>query len=189
MVRNGQLKFNRAAMQPLLVASLAFLGIGLFPGMLGVRVNVTSSLPQGLYWITKDTRARLVEFCPSGLFAVLSASRGYRLAGICPDGAAPLLKPVAATEGDIVELSAGGLRVNGRLLPNTAPLSADTAGHPLTPWPYGTYRVQPGTLWVASVYSSHSYDSRYFGPILLQHVRHKLNLLWTPFSTADASSF
>ena len=57
------------------------------------------------------------------------------------------------------------MAVNGRLLPNTAPLVTDTAGRPLSHWPFGRYVVAPGTVWVASSYSSRSFDSRYFGPV------------------------
>ena len=70
----------------------------------------------------------LVEFCPAEPFASLSIARGYRDPGACRDGAAPLLKPVVASAGDAVELSARGISVNGVLLPNTAPLSKDTKG-------------------------------------------------------------
>jgi len=108
---------------------------------------------------------RLVEFCPSEPYASLANSRGYRDAGRCPDGGTPLLKPVVAQEGDEVVVTAQGVSVNAAVLPNSAPRTLDTAGRRLTPWPSGTYRVQPGTMWVVSSYEARSFDSRYFGPI------------------------
>ena len=47
----------------------------------------------------EGNRANLVEFCPAEPFADLAIERGYRDAGICRDGAAPLLKPVVAIRG------------------------------------------------------------------------------------------
>jgi conjugative transfer signal peptidase TraF len=118
-------------------------------------------------------------FCPAGPFARLSAERGYRSRGNCPDGAEPLAKPIAARSGDIVGLSATGMAVNGRLLANTAPLVKDSAGRPLSHWPFGRYVVAPGTVWVASSYSPQNFDSRYFGPVEASQVREHVRPLLT----------
>ena len=131
----------------------------------GLRINTSPSLPVGLYITTANILANLVEFCPAEPFASLSITRGYRDRGACSDGAAPLLKPVVASAGDVVELSARGISVNGVLRPNTAPLSRDSKGRPLTAWTFGRYVVAPGTVWVASSYHPRSFDSRYFGPL------------------------
>jgi conjugative transfer signal peptidase TraF len=145
----------------------------------GLRINTSPSLPLGLYVTTKSAAAELVEFCPSEPFAALAATRGYRPAGSCPDGAAPLLKPVAARAGDRIELSEAGISVNARLLPRTAPLTRDTQGRPLRPWPLGSYRVDSGTVWVASTYNPRSFDSRYFGPIRSDSIRDRVRPLLT----------
>lgn len=160
------------------ICSLALLGLS------GIRINTTNSLPEGIYLITKDERAPLVEFCPQGAAAVMSSSRGYRPPGFCPDGAVPLLKPLIARSGDTVGFSAEGIRVNGTLLPNTAPKATDTAGRPLQAWPPGVYQVAPSTVWVASTYHPRSFDSRYFGPIPLTAIRHHLRPLWVNGSAA-----
>lgn len=147
--------------------------IGIFPvwGFLGLRINASPSLPVGLYITTHDPRANLVEFCPAEPFASLSLVRGYRESGACGDGGAPLLKPVMARAGDTFELSRRGISLNGSLLPNTAPLSKDTKGRPLQPWPFAHYVVAPGTVWVVSTYHPRSFDSRYFGPIPISSIR------------------
>jgi conjugative transfer signal peptidase TraF len=145
----------------------------------GVRINMSPSLPVGLYSITTGNSASLVEFCLAGPFAALSLRRGYRDRGTCEDGGAPLLKPLIAVAGDVVQLSARGISVNGVLVRNTAPLSKDTKGRPLKAWPCGRYRVAPGTVWVASSYQPRSFDSRYFGPISTATIRHRLK----PFLT------
>lgn len=164
-------------------ATLLAAGISLgtfgFSSLLGIRINTSPSLPAGLYSTTGDETATLVEFCPAEPFATLSLRRGYRAKGVCEDGGAPLLKPVVAKAGDIVDLSANGISVDGVLLPNTAPLSRDTKGRPLQPWPFGRYSVASGTVWVGSSYHARSFDSRYFGPIPLAAIRHRLKRLFT----------
>ena len=144
----------------------------------GVRLNTSGSLPVGLY-ITTQQPTDLVEFCPAEPLASLAIRRGYRPRGSCADGAMPLLKPVAARAGDVVDCSAGGIAVNGRILPNTAPLKLDSQGRPLPPWPFGHYNVAAGTVWVASSYSAKSFDSRYFGPVPRTAIRAWLRPLLT----------
>lgn len=150
-----------------------------FCDIVGLRINASPSLPVGLYVKSSEPTANLVEFCPAEPFASIALSRGYRDPGSCSDGGAPLLKPVVARTGDLVEVSATGLVVNGRLLPNTAPLRADTKGRPLTSWPPGRYVVQPGFIWVASSYNPRSFDSRYFGPVAISSIRDHVRPLLT----------
>src|ERR1035438_323721 len=82
-------------------------------GLLGLRINSSPSLPVGLYVVTTDSSASLIEFCPPEPFAALSRARAYRSAGVCGDGGAPLLKPVVAKAGDVVDFSVRGISVNG----------------------------------------------------------------------------
>jgi conjugative transfer signal peptidase TraF len=168
-------KVRRAALVAVVVSISAF---QLF-AFLGLRINTSPSLPLGLYVVTTDGRANLIEFCPAEPFAALSLVRGYRDPGACRDGGAPLLKPVAAKAGDLVELSSSGISVNGVLLANTAPLPKDTKGRPLEPWHFGSLPVAPGTVWVASSYHSRSFDSRYFGPVDTTAIRHRMRAFLT----------
>jgi len=138
-----------------------------------LRINTSVSLPVGLYQVSAE--GSFVEFCPDD--HGLSAQRHYRAKGVCPDGAAPLLKPAVAKPGDQVVVSSAGVTVNGKGLANTAPLSRDSEGRPLGHWPFGRYTIWPGTLWVASSYNARSYDSRYLGPIAESAVRARLRTL------------
>jgi len=150
-------------------------------GIAGLRINSSASLPAGLY--IASSAGTFVEFCPDD--HGLSAERGYRhkplfalwARGVCPDGAAPLLKPVIGKASDEIVLSNSGITVNGKLLPHRAPLAQDSCGRPLTHWPFGRYLDTPGTLWVASSYDPRSYDSRYLGPIPQSAVRARLRTL------------
>jgi conjugative transfer signal peptidase TraF len=156
------------------------LALGFAAECAGLRFNESPSMPTGLYVRTSsESNATLVVFCPAEPFAKLSVERGYRSRGNCPDGAEPLAKPIVARPGDTVELSALGMTVNSRLLANTAPLVTDTAGRPLSHWPFGRYVVAPGTVWVASSYSPRSFDSRYVGPVEASQVREHVRPLVT----------
>ena len=107
--------------------TVAFIGIAFFQlcGWLGIRLNLSPSLPAGVY-VTTKTPAGLIEFCPEEPYASLAIERGYRDEGTCPDGAMPLLKPIVANAGDVVDVSDRGIAVNGSPLPNSAPLRVDT---------------------------------------------------------------
>ena len=158
----------------------ALLGLAAAMACGGVRINLSRSLPLGIYVRTDDSSAQLVEFCPAEPFAAESIARGYRTHGTaCPDGAVPVLKPVVAVAGDRVVLAADGIRVNGRLLQQTAPLYLDAVGRGLRPWPFGSYLVEQGSVWVASTFNRGSYDSRYMGPIRVNQIRARLRPLWT----------
>lgn len=151
----------------------------------GLRINATASAPTGL-WIVREIgvdglgRGQLVEICPPSAPVVgWMRDRGYLAAGGCDTNVAPLLKPVRAIAGDVIELQAGRpAMVNGRELPNTQTLSL------LPAYPAGAYRVQPGEVWVFSSYSGSSFDSRYFGPVSVSYVRGIATPLWVAGSLA-----
>ena len=161
-----------------LTVAAMLLSLVLIPGKLGLRGNATPSLPVGIYMET-TAPSSLIEFCPPEPAASFAAQRGYRNKGSCPDGASPFLKPVVARAGDTVDLSPVGISVNGHLLLQTAPRATDTKGRALPHYPFGRYAVESGTVWVASSYNPRSFDSRYFGPILVSSIRAHLRALWT----------
>jgi conjugative transfer signal peptidase TraF len=176
----GVQNMNRCTTQGAVgVTPVAFAAPFLILGIAGIRINTSPSLPLGLYKEKTDRRAPLIEFCPEEPYGKFAAGRGYRSVGNCPDGAGPLMKPVVASEGDVVDVSNRGIAVNGVLLPNTAPKTKDSQGRPMQPWPYGQYWVPFGLVWVASSYNPWSFDSRYFGPSSTGNVRNRLK----PFLT------
>ena len=167
----------RHALRLTLLLATLFFGLLATCAVFGIRFNTSESLPGLIYIVTSDYSSPVIEFCPEGAFAQLSVERGYRSKGICPDGAAPMLKPIVARAGDTVEVSANGITVNGALLHNTSPRTRDSRGRPLTPWRFGRYIVSPGFVWVASQYNPLSFDSRYYGPILASQICHRLRPL------------
>ena len=161
---------HRAAGRVALTAATIGLAVFQLCGWFGIRFNLSPSLPAGIY-VTTKAPAGLIEFCPEEPYASLAIDRGYRDEGTCPDGAMPLLKPIVARTGDVVDVSARGIAVNGSLLRNSAPLRVDIKGRPLPAWRFGKYVVAPGTVWVASSYNPRSFDSRYFGPVPISAIR------------------
>ena len=73
----------------------------------GYRINVTPSLPKGIYKLKEEAPAvgDVVSICLEGEAAELARERGYLRHGSCKSGLRPLLKYLAALPGDAVEQS------------------------------------------------------------------------------------
>jgi conjugative transfer signal peptidase TraF len=146
---------------------LALCALGFFGWCAGLRVNLTPSLPQGVYRLCPDTPGKgdFAAFCLEGEFAELARERGYLLAGSCPSGLRPLLKRVAGLPGDAIPaLAVRSTDSQGRALPSVLPQGVIPSGMALV------LADHPG-----------SYDSRYFGLVPLESLhRVKAVLVWTP---------
>jgi conjugative transfer signal peptidase TraF len=153
-------------------------GVTLFAG---VRVNLSGSMPIGLYRVSSGPPVKgvMVLACLPASVAMFARSRGYVPSGSCPGATAPIGKVVLATAGDSVEMTGEGLLVNGRSVPNTKPLVVDAGGRSLRRFPDGTYVVAQDEVWLYSPYSKRSFDSRYFGPLPLSCVLNRVLPLWT----------
>lgn len=120
----------------------------------GLRVNLTPSLPQGVYALRHGAPGKgdFASFCLEGAFADLARERGYLAPGSCPSGLRPLLKRVTGLPGDAIP---GDLAIR----------SADSLGRSMpSALPEGV--IPPG---MALVLADHpgSFDSRYFGLVPL----------------------
>jgi conjugative transfer signal peptidase TraF len=141
----------------------------------GVRLNVTPSVPVGLYYQSPapqhPTRGSLVVVCldPREPQVAAAIARGYLPVGDCPAGVAPLLKPVAGVPGDRIVVDAHGVTVNGALQPGSAPLSQDPQGRPLQP-STTHYVIQPDQVLLLTKQPS-SFDGRYLGPVTAHSIR------------------
>ena len=147
----------------------------------GLRVNLTGSMPVGIYTTARGTptRGSIVLACLPSDVAVFAKMRGYvPHGGSCPSGVLPVGKPILALPGDTVVVTTTGLLVNGVLVPNSEPLSRDTKGRPLPRPQPGHYVVDADELWLVSAYSRFSFDSRYFGPVNADQVRAHVRVLW-----------
>ena len=120
----------------------------------GLRINLTPSLPQGVYIVRPGTpgKGHLVTFCLEGAFADLARERGYLVAGSCPSGLRPLLKKIAGLPGDAIpnDLFIRSADSLGRSIPSALPEGVIPSGMALL------LADHPG-----------SFDSRYFGLVPL----------------------
>lgn len=149
-----------------LVAAALFAVVYLGPHALGLRINTSTSMPRGLYRAVSEGlhRGALVAACLPEEVARLGLERHYLGPGECPGGTEPVVKTVPALAGDLVEVTGQGVRINGEVLPQSAPLTTDRGGRPLTRFE-GSHRLRPGEVWLHSSYEVRSWDSRYYGPV------------------------
>jgi conjugative transfer signal peptidase TraF len=165
------------------VAALASLVVVLaMAWRVGLRVNLTGSLPVGFYLATGSApvRGALVLVCLPPDVAALAHARGFVPPGVqCPGGLTAVGKPVVAIAGDTVTVAPAQIVVNGAAVPNSRALAFDRHGRPLPRLAAGRYVVAPGTVWVVSSFSRFSFDSRYFGAIDARHVRATIRPVWT----------
>ncbi len=149
----------------------------------GLRFNSTASMPRGLWRVAERAtplqRGEIVTVCPPNTTAIRQGEeRGYVPAGDCPGGYEPLVKPIAATAGDVVVVSSVGVKVNGQRVQGTAQLTRDSSGRPLRPFPAGTYSVALDEVWLLSGHDPRSFDSRYFGPVPAKNVQGVAQPVW-----------
>ena len=155
---------------------------------LGLRLNLSPSIAPGIYRVAtaRIERGTTVIVCLPPPLSALARSRDYITAGSCPDGNAPIGKIVAAVFGDTVEITLGGVAVNGENLPNTRPLVSDNSGRLLPQIPRGLYVVPAAHVWIVSTYSPRSFDSRYFGPISVRRIVSRVRPVLTSHSARHA---
>jgi conjugative transfer signal peptidase TraF len=140
----------------------------------GYRLNLTRSMPLGLYRITDGPvqRGRMASFClEDAEYITLARERGYLAAGSCASGLRPLLKVVSGVAGDRLELHNGLIAVNGEPLAGTAIVSTDSQGRPLSSSRLIPGVIPPDKVLLLSQHHNGSFDSRYFGLVPLVTLR------------------
>ena len=176
-------RLRRRAALAVCAAGALLMGTLLTAWGVGLRVNDTASMPQGLWQVGAVNaplrRGEIVAVCPPETPPIReAAARGYLPAGNCSGGYEPLVKPVAAVAGDLVTVRPQGIAVDGEPVEHTTQLVQDSVGRPLRPVPAGTYPVLPGQIWLLSGHDPRSFDSRYFGPVPTANVRGVARPVW-----------
>lgn len=148
----------------------------------GIRINLSSSIPEGLYrerGLSAGSlrRGDAVLACLPSHMARFGRERGYLPRGPCPGGAMPVGKLVLALPGDTVIVDNDGLKVNGVWIAGSRPRRVDHRGRPLPQLAHAAYAVGTGQLWLGSR-SEAGFDSRYFGAIPSTSVIAELTALW-----------
>ncbi|MCJ8521173.1 conjugative transfer signal peptidase TraF [Rhizobium tarimense] len=156
------------------------LGLITLMGFSGFRVNLTPSKPLGLWRITElDRPARvgdLIFICPPQTKEMrIARERGYLRVGLCAGGAAPLIKAVAATSGQMIEID-DEVHIDGRSLPHSRISRFDGQGREMTPYEGGI--VPRRTVYLHSDFPG-SFDSRYFGPLPVDGILGLAREVWT----------
>lgn len=156
------------------LAGVGFIVLGAVCYFIGARVNTTRSIPVGLYWTSQKPvgKGAYVLFCPPQVGVIAEAKRrGYLSAGFCPGEYGYMMKKILAAKGDRVTIADDGVRVNGELLPFSAPLSQDRAGRPLPRFQSDHFMVGNTEVLLMSDVSGTSFDGRYFGPVGRSQIR------------------
>ncbi len=152
---------------------------------LGLRINLTESMPVGLWHVDRGAApvlGRAVFTCPPNTAITHQAQRqGYLPYGRCTGGFATVVKTVVAGPGDRIELAKDALIVihrDGRRARYAGRLHRDSRGRLIPSIALGRYDVPAGTYWLGATYSPRSYDSRYFGPVNAQQIQGPAAPLW-----------
>jgi conjugative transfer signal peptidase TraF len=140
----------------------------LFVDDLPIRVNLSASMPRGIYWLTRHSIVNAGDFvmvCLSNPLAYFALTRGYLRAGSCSTGVEPLFKEVVAKNKDRVELQANAVVIHHQPLPHSATFTVDSLHRPLPAIVRGVYNLQTNQFWLYGTESAKSWDSRYFGVV------------------------
>lgn len=150
------------------IGGAGLLLLGFFSYAVGVRINTTKSIPVGLYWTSSKPieKGAYVLFCPPQVDVLIEAKeRGYIGSGFCPGEYGYMMKRILAAKNDDVSIGDEGVRVNGEMLPFSAPIKADKSGRPLTRYHTTHFILDASEVLLMSDVSSTSFDARYFGPV------------------------
>lgn len=135
--------------------------------------NATASVPTGLYHIRNSAGLHVGErlaINPPPKLRTYLAARGYLPAGV------PLIKEVAALRGDTVCRTGLSITINGE--PVGAARKRDSLGRLLPVW-QGCKTIAAGEIFAMNTQAPGSFDGRYFGPIVREHVIGRASPVWT----------
>ncbi len=132
----------------------------------GYRLNLTPSYTQGIWQLTDSPMktGTMVMPCPPNTELFQQArENNYIGYGTCPGNLQPMLKRIAATAGDHIEVTTT-IAINGNRQPNSQIHLYDHSGNPM-PQQATPGIIADGQIFVLSDYNHRSFDSRYFGAI------------------------
>ena len=175
----------KSLVYPISVAMVIIMPVFIL-GLLGYRFNFSPSMPIGV-WKTDSTKkedsilkGKVVLTCLPHHSDVYNLVLKHKLLpkGSCDDGTAPLLKPIAATKGDIVIINNHCILVNDQVIINSTALEPNKFKANLPLLREGKYIVNEDEVWLISKHHTHSLDSRYFGAIGKEDIIAVIQPVW-----------
>lgn len=148
---------------------------------LGFRINLTESIPIGLYRITNEAPIKnaYVIFCPDNRESFrLARDRGYIDHGLYCDGYGYLMKKVVAVSGDILSVTNKGVFVNHKLTPYSKPKLQDGMKRALPQWQVMNYQLQKDEVMTMTSQSEWSFDGRYYGLVHTGQIKGMITPIW-----------
>lgn len=160
---------------------IAFIAAGILFHAMGFRINLTESIPIGLYRITsaKPLKNAYVIFCPDDRQSFrLAKNRGYIDHSLNCGGYGYLMKKVVAVSGDILSVTHEGVFVNQTLLPFSKPKLMDGMNRILPQWQKLDYPLKEDEVMTMTNQSEWSFDGRYYGLIHIGQIKGVITSLW-----------
>lgn len=151
-----------------MISSTIVMGILAGFGHCGVRINLTDSMPIGVYLPVQRSvvhRDDLVEVCLPKEIANQGLQNGYLSSGNCQEtNAMPVLKQVIAMPGDAVAVNSDAIVVNGKEYAATLQPQDDLDPATKIQSKLGM-RLTAKNYWLYGTASDQSWDSRYYGGV------------------------
>ncbi|WFU14367.1 S26 family signal peptidase [Bradyrhizobium sp. CB3481] len=171
---NPAISWRQVAVLSVMCASIIAMLISFTNGMPLLIYNASGSAPLGFYYLEQRLPARgeLALFRPPPGIQLLIIAHGVLPVSV------PLLKQVAAAGGDEVcraKEPVGAISINGKVIAEV--FEKDHKGRSLPTW-VGCLRLVEGELFLLQPHP-HSFDSRYFGPVLRCDILGVAHPLWT----------
>ncbi|KTD05834.1 conjugal transfer protein TraF [Legionella gratiana] len=145
------------------------------------RINLTESIPIGLYRITsaESLKNAYVIFCPDDRKSFrLAKNRGYLDHGLNCGGYGYLMKKVVAVSGDILSVTPEGVLVNQTLLPFSKPKLKDGINRTLPQWRILDYPLKENEVMTMTSQSEWSFDGRYYGLVHTRQIKGMITPIW-----------
>lgn len=160
---------------------LSLIGAGVLFNAMGFRINLTESIPIGLYRITSTDTVKnaYVIFCPDDRKSFkLARDRGYIDHGLYCNGYGYLMKKVVAIFGDILSVTNEGVFVNQILVPYSKPKLQDGMNRALPQWQVMNYQLQKNEIMTMTSQSEWSFDGRYYGLVHTKQIKGMITPIW-----------
>ena len=160
---------------------ISLIALGALFHAIGFRINLTESIPIGLYRITSAAPIKnaYVIFCPDDRQSFrLARDRGYIDHSLYCNGYGYLMKKVVAVSGDTLSVTSEGVFVNHMLMPYSKPKLQDGMNRALPQLQVMNYQLQKDEVMTMTSQSEWSFDGRYYGLVHTRQIKGMLTPIW-----------